>query len=95
MKRTKKKSTHFQVINKGIVLDFTKEPEGGYTVTVPSLPSCVSYGKTFEEAIEMIKDAMQGYLKVAKAEGLLIPEEIELQKIYPLEHNAQSSGKPN
>lgn len=79
MKKVRKKSTHFQVINKGIILDFTKEPEGGYTVTVPSLPGCVSYGKTFEEAIEMIKDAMQGYLKVAKQEGLLIPEEIEQQ----------------
>lgn len=79
MKRAKKKSTHFQVINKGIVLDFTKEPEGGYTVTVPSLPGCISYGRTFEDAIEMIKDAIQGYLAVAKEEGLLIPEEIELQ----------------
>lgn len=79
MKNVKKKSTHFQVINKGVVLDFTKEPEGGYTVTIPSLPGCVSYGRTFEEAIDMIKDAMQGYLKVAKEEGLLIPEEIEQQ----------------
>ena len=79
MKQVKNKSTHFQVINKGIVLDFTREPEGGYTVTVPSLPGCISYGKTFEKAIEMIKDAMQGYLKVAKEEVLLIPEEIEQQ----------------
>lgn len=79
MKRAKEKSTHFQVINKGIVLDFAKEPEGGYTVTVPSLPGCVSYGRTFEQAIEMTKDAMQGYLKVARQEGLLIPEEIEQQ----------------
>lgn len=79
MRTVKKQSRHFQVINKGIILDFTKEPEGGYTVTVPSLPGCVSYGKTFEEAIEMIKDAIEGYLKVAKQEGLLIPEEIEQQ----------------
>ena len=61
-----KKGAHFQVINKGIVLDFTREPEGGYTVTVPSLPGCVSYGRNFEEATEMIKDAMEGYLSVAK-----------------------------
>jgi len=79
MRNVGKRSTQFQVINKGVVFNFTKEPEGGYTVTVPSLPGCVSYGRTFEEAIEMIKDAMQGYLKVAKAEGLLIPEEIEQQ----------------
>lgn len=69
-----KKPAHFQVINKGVVLDFTREPEGGYTVTVPFLPGCVSYGKNFEEATEMIKDAMEGYLSVAKEEGLLISE---------------------
>lgn len=76
----KKQTAHFQVINRGIVFDFTKEPVGGYTVAVPSLPGCVSYGKNFEEAIKMIKDAMQGYLAVAKEEGLLIPQEIEENK---------------
>lgn len=40
----------------------TPEPEGGYTVTVPSLPGCVSYGKTIDEARGMIADAIQGYL---------------------------------
>jgi len=28
------------------------------TIFVPSLPGCLSYGNTFEEAMEMIKDAM-------------------------------------
>ena len=36
-----------------------KEPEGGYTVTVPSLPGCVTYGDSIEEAIEMVKEAKQ------------------------------------
>jgi len=26
-----------------------KEPEGGYTVLVPALPGCITYGKTVEE----------------------------------------------
>ena len=26
-----------------------KEPEGGYTVVVPSLPGCVTYGDTMED----------------------------------------------
>jgi antitoxin HicB len=69
-----RKTEHFQVISKGIVFDFVKEPEGGYTVTVPSLPGCVSYGNNFEEAVKMIKDAMKGYLKVAKEEGLFISD---------------------
>ena len=70
---------HFQVIHKSIVLDFTEEPEGGYTVTVPSLPGCISYGKTFEEAVEMIDDAIKGYLLVAKEEGLFVQEGTENQ----------------
>lgn len=40
----------------------TPEPEGGYTVMVPALPGCVSYGKTVDEARAMIADAIQGYL---------------------------------
>ncbi|MBI2613454.1 MAG: type II toxin-antitoxin system HicB family antitoxin [Candidatus Levybacteria bacterium] len=76
----KKQTAHFQVINRGIVFYFTKEPKGGYAVVVPSLPGCVSYGKNFEEAMRMIKDAMQGYLAIVKEEGLLIPQEIEENK---------------
>ncbi len=33
-----------------------KEPEGGYTVIVPSLPGCITYGDTIEEAIKMAKE---------------------------------------
>ncbi len=25
-----------------------KEPEGGYTATVPSLPGCITYGESIE-----------------------------------------------
>ena len=64
----KKPSKVFQVIRDGVVFELQSEPEGGYTISVPSLPGCISYGKTFEEAIEMIKDAMEGWLAVAKEE---------------------------
>ena len=33
--------------------------EGGYTVTVPALPGCVTQGETIEEAIVMAKDAIR------------------------------------
>lgn len=39
-----------------------KEPEGGYIVLVPVLPGCVTCGKTVEEAIEMAKDSIVGYI---------------------------------
>lgn len=55
---------------------FEPAEEGGYVVYVPSLPGCVTQGETFEEAVEMIKDAMTGYLESLKDEGEDIPEEI-------------------
>jgi len=32
---------------------FREEPEGGFTVTVPSLSGCVTFGQTLEEAKTM------------------------------------------
>jgi len=74
----------FQVIRGGIVFELQPEPEGGYTISVPSLPGCISYGKTFEEAIEMIKDAMEGWLAVAREEGVPIPEQFETIQVAAL-----------
>jgi len=54
-----------------------KEVEGGYTVIVPSLPGCVTYGETIEEAIEMGKEAIELYLESLKAHGEPIPTEEE------------------
>lgn len=67
----------FQVIRGGIVFEFQPEPEGGYTVSVPALPGCISYGETFEKAMEMIKDAMDGWLAVAREEDIPIPDQLE------------------
>jgi predicted RNase H-like HicB family nuclease len=67
----------FQVIRSGIVFELQPEPEGGYTITVPSLPGCISYGETFEKAMEMIKDAMEGWLAVAREEGMPIPDQFQ------------------
>ena len=36
--------------------------EGGYIVSIPTLPGCMSQGDTFEDAKEMIQDAITGYL---------------------------------
>ena len=39
------------------------EPEGGFTVTVPALPGCVTFGDTLEEAKDMANDAIRAYLE--------------------------------
>lgn len=48
--------------------------EGGYTVVAPALPGCISEGDTEEEALENIKDAIQGWLVVARRHGLYVPD---------------------
>ena len=51
------------------------EPEGGYTAIVPSLPGCVTYGKTVEKAQEMVKDAIEGYVISLKKHHEEVPKE--------------------
>ena len=51
--------------------------EGGYTVTVPALPGCVTQGETIEEAIVMAKDAIRLFIETLMAEGQLVPQEHE------------------
>lgn len=52
-----------------------KETEGGYTVIVPSLSGCVTYGNTIEEAIKMAKEAIELYIESLKEHGEEIPTE--------------------
>lgn len=45
--------------------------EGGYTVTVPALPGCISEGDTREEALAKIREAVQLYLEpIEQGEGM-------------------------
>jgi antitoxin HicB len=51
------------------------EDEGGYTVLVPSLPGCFSFGRTVEEAAAHAKEAIALHLQNLKAHGIGLPEE--------------------
>jgi len=62
-----------KVLNYRILL--RKEVEGGYTVIVPSLPGCVTYGDSIEDAIEMAKEAIELYLESLKEHDEEIPTE--------------------
>ncbi len=68
-----KKSLSKKILKYTVI--FEPAQEGGYVVSVPALPGCVSQGDTFEEATVMIKDAIKGYLQVLKEEKQEIPEE--------------------
>lgn len=65
-----------KVLNYKIFL--RKEPEGGYTVFVPSLPGCVTYGETIDEAVKMAKEAIELYIEALVAQGEDIPIEENL-----------------
>jgi predicted RNase H-like HicB family nuclease len=51
------------------------EPEGGFTVNVPSLPGCITYGENVEEAIAMAKEAIELYIEELKDRGDEIPDD--------------------
>ena len=51
--------------------------EGGYIVSCPALPGCVSQGETKEEALTMIKDAIEGYIASLKKHGEPVPPVVE------------------
>ena len=59
------------VLNYKILL--REEPEGGFTVFVPSLEGCITYGKNLEESKKNAKEAIELYIESLKAENLPIP----------------------
>ena len=53
---------------------FEEQKVGGFTVTVPSLPGCISEGDTFEEAKINITEAITAYLESLIMDGEEIPQ---------------------
>lgn len=64
------KSHHFNIV-------FRPEPEGGFTVLVPALPGCVTYGKDLKEAKKMARDAIGAYITSLKKHNEPIPSDDE------------------
>ncbi len=54
-----------------------KEDDGGYVVTVPILPGCVSQGDTRAEALRNIEEAIELYVEDMRAAGESVPVEDE------------------
>ena len=50
--------------------------EDGYWVAeAPSLPGCISQGKTREDALTNIKEAIEAYINALKEDRIVVPEE--------------------
>lgn len=54
-----------------------QDEDGMFIAECPSLPGCISQGKTREEALENIKDAIAGYLESLKKHNEPIPPPID------------------
>ena len=52
-----------------------KEPEGSYTVSVPALPGCITYGDNVEHAMQMAKEAVELYIEELRERGEDIPDD--------------------
>ena len=60
------------------MLDFTvvleREEDGRYSVYVPDLPGCASWGETYEEALANIREAIRCHIEGLRADGLPVPQ---------------------
>ncbi len=55
---------------------FEADEDGMFVASCPTLPGCVSQGRTRAEASQNIRDAIEGYLKSLKKHGDPIPPSI-------------------
>ncbi len=68
------KTLHYKVL-------LRKEDDGTSTVIVPSLPGCLTFGRTVEEAVEMAKEAIEGFIACMIARGEEAPAETDDSRI--------------
>jgi antitoxin HicB len=61
------------------LINLEKNEDGGYTVTVPVLPGCITQGDTWEEAVVNAQEAISGYIDTLKDLSKPIPLEIPVK----------------
>lgn len=61
-------------------MEITEDPqEGGFVISFPDLPGCISCGETIETAINNARDAKEAWLTAAIEEHLSVPEPIDTE----------------
>lgn len=61
-------------------IELKQDAEDGWFVRVKELPGCMSQGDSADEALAMIREAMQGWLTVALEQHMTIPEPQNAEK---------------
>jgi antitoxin HicB len=73
--RTTSKGLSYQI-------DLIPDEDGGYTVVVPALPGCISYGESVEDATRNAREAIELHLANLVAHKQPIPQSHELAPIF-------------
>jgi predicted RNase H-like HicB family nuclease len=74
-----------------------QDEDGVFVVEVPSLPGCVSQGISRAQALDNIREAIEGYLESLKHHGEPIPPPIDEEIVDVSKHGAASvrpRGRP-
>ncbi len=58
-----------------------KDEDGLYVASVPLLQGCYTQGKTYEEALENIKDAIKLHIEARRSLGEPIPIEVAIDEV--------------
>ncbi len=61
----------------------TPDEDGWIVAECPALPGCVSQGRTRDEALANIREAIEGSLEVRAAHHLPLPEVVEIEVNAP------------
>ncbi len=65
--------------NKLKILNYTvyikPSEDGFFDVTVPALPGCITQGNTYEEALYMARECIQGFVEALQENNLPVPKE--------------------
>lgn len=54
--------------------------EGGYTISFPELPGCITCGETIENALKNAEDAKKSWMEAVLEDGGTIPEPDSLKE---------------
>jgi len=58
-----------------------QDEDGLYVASVPLLQGCYTQGKTYEEALENIKDAIKLHIEARQSLGEPVPIEIAIDEV--------------
>ena len=66
----------------GYTVIIETEQEGGFVVSVPALPGCLTQGENREDALKNAREAITAYIEELRSRGEEIPVELKTETEY-------------